>query len=117
MPEVGGGLLGVFGDSVPGQEEEFERWYEDEHLYERSAIEGFLFSRRYISLEGQNQSLVLYEVTKPEVLHSEAYLVESRGRNRQPRLVGGGPASSGHSSGWSAKRPRRSTRRSWTSGT
>lgn len=73
MPEVGGGLLAVLADAAAGQEAEFERWYEDDHLYERAAIEGFLYSRRYISVEGQPHSLTLYEITGPEVLHGEAY--------------------------------------------
>ncbi len=73
MPEVGGGLLVVLADATPGLEAEFERWYEDDHLYERSAIEGFLYSRRYISLEGEPRSLTLYELTGPEVVHGEGY--------------------------------------------
>src|SRR5262245_55221564 len=57
MGVVGGGLLLVVCDAAPGQEEELERWYEDQHLYERSAIDGFYFSRRYISLRGEPSSL------------------------------------------------------------
>lgn len=73
MPEVGEGLLAVLADEAPGQYEEMERWYEDDHLYERSAIEGFLYSRRYISVQGQPRSLTLYEISGPEVLHGEGY--------------------------------------------
>lgn len=73
MPGVGGGLLAVLADEAPGQLEEMERWYEHDHLYERSAIEGFLYSRRYISLEGEPRSLTLYEIDGPEVLHGEGY--------------------------------------------
>jgi hypothetical protein len=73
MPEVGGGLLAVLADEAPGQLEEMERWYEDDHLYERSAIEGFLYSRRYISVQGQPRSLTLYEIDGPEVLHGAGY--------------------------------------------
>ena len=73
MPGVGGGLLAVLADEAPGQLAEMERWYEDAHLYERSAIEGFLYSRRYISLTGQPRSLTLYEIDGPEVLHGEGY--------------------------------------------
>ena len=73
MPEVGGGLLAVLAEEAPGQLEEMERWYEDDHLYERSAIEGFLYSRRYISVQGEPRSLTLYEITGPEVLHGDGY--------------------------------------------
>ena len=73
MPGVGGGLLLVLADEAPGQLDEMERWYEDDHLYERSAIEGFLYSRRYTSLRGTPRSLTLYEIDGPEVLHGDGY--------------------------------------------
>ena len=73
MAKVGGGLLAVLCDAAPGQEQALEDWYEHEHLFERSAIEGFLYSRRYLSIEGQPKSLALYEITGPDVLHGDAY--------------------------------------------
>ena len=76
--EVGRGLLAVLADPREGMAAEFDRWFEDEHLYERSAIEGALFSRRYVSLEGTPHSLALYELARPEVLHEDAYLGASK---------------------------------------
>ena len=74
MPEIGGGLLAVLADPAPGSEQVLENWYEHQHLYERSAIDGFLYSRRYLSVEDQPLSLALYDVTGPAVLHGDAYL-------------------------------------------
>ena len=73
MPKVGGGLLAVLCDAAPGREQDLEDWYEHEHLYERSAIDGFLYSRRYISIQGEPRSLALYELTGPQVVHAEPY--------------------------------------------
>jgi hypothetical protein len=73
MPKVGGGLLAVLCDPAPGQESALEDWYEHQHLYERSAIEGFFYSRRYLSVQGQPKSLALYEISGTDVLHGEAY--------------------------------------------
>ena len=89
MPEVGGGLLAVLADPAPGRSNALEDWYEHQHLYERSAIEGFLYSRRYLSLEGQPYSLALYDVTRPAVLHGEAYLgaLQNERRTNQARAA------------------------------
>src|SRR5437660_1769079 len=74
MPEVGGGLLLVLGDPTPGHEQDLEDWYEHQHLYERSAIEGFLFSRRYLSVKGEPLSLALYELEDAGVVRRAPYL-------------------------------------------
>ena len=73
MPEVGGGLLLVLAEPREGMDEEFERWYEDEHLYERCAIEGFTVARRYIAIEGRPRSIALYEAKRAEDIGGEAY--------------------------------------------
>ena len=72
--EVGGGLLAVLADPRDGMAAELDRWFEDEHLYERSAIDGVLCSRRYVSLQGTPNALALYELASPAVLHEDAYL-------------------------------------------
>ena len=82
MPDVGGGLLLVLADEAPGQYLEMERWYEDDHLYERSAIEGFLYSRRYLALEGTPRSLTLYELTDAGVVHGDGYAKAWERENR-----------------------------------
>ena len=88
MPEVGGGLLAVLCDAAPGQELALEDWYENQHLYERSAIEGFFYSRRYLSIQGQPRSLALYEITGSDVLHGEAYQGALRNERRAREALG-----------------------------
>ena len=67
------GLLLVMIDIEPEFEEEFNRWYNEEHLPERLACPGFLSGRRFVSVEGAPKYLALYDLESPDVLQSEAY--------------------------------------------
>jgi len=67
------GLLLVMMDIDPEHEEEFNRWYNEEHVPERLSIPGFLTGRRFLAIEGSPKYLALYELESPEVLESEEY--------------------------------------------
>jgi hypothetical protein len=54
-------------------EEDFNRWYDREHLEERVAIEGFIEARRYVAEEGAPKYLCLYSTTTIDALNSPAY--------------------------------------------
>jgi len=69
----GTGLLLVMMDVDPDHEEEFNRWYDEEHFPERLQCVGFLSARRYVAEEGSPKYLAIYEMESPEVLQSEAY--------------------------------------------
>jgi hypothetical protein len=60
-------------DVDPAHEDEFNRWYDREHLLERVAIAGFLEARRYVAHEGHPKYLSLYSTEIFEVLDSPAY--------------------------------------------
>jgi hypothetical protein len=60
-------------------EEEFNAWYDEEHLPERLAIPGFRSARRWVA--GRTY-LATYELDSAEVLSSSPYL--SRYRNQTP---------------------------------
>jgi hypothetical protein len=69
----GRGLLLVAIDVDPAHEDDFNRWYDEEHLPERLQCEGFLSARRYVALEGEPKYLALYELEDPGVLDRAAY--------------------------------------------
>jgi hypothetical protein len=69
----GSGLLLVMIDIDPAYEEEFNRWYEEEHFPERVRCPGFLSARRFVSVEGEPKYLAFYELEDPSVLDSEPY--------------------------------------------
>jgi len=67
------GLLTAWLNVPPEHEEEFNRWYNTEHIQERVGIPGFLNGRRYLSLEGEPKYFALYELETPDAVYSEAY--------------------------------------------
>jgi hypothetical protein len=73
MPLAGKGMLLTSMDIDATDEEDFNRWYDREHLQERVAIEGFIEARRYVAHTGSPKYLCLYSTTTIEVLDSPAY--------------------------------------------
>jgi hypothetical protein len=74
MATPGKGLLAVWTDIPTHIEEDFNRWYDDEHLAERAGIPGFLNAWRYTSLQGTPKYFALYDTVDAQVLHSDTYL-------------------------------------------
>ncbi|MCF8110055.1 MAG: hypothetical protein K9J85_01060 [Desulfobacteraceae bacterium] len=67
------GLLLAMLEPGEGMWEEFNDWYDTEHIPERSGVPGFLEISRFIVCEGYPKSLALYDLESPQVLESEAY--------------------------------------------
>jgi hypothetical protein len=67
------GLLLVMIDIEPEYEEEFNRWYREEHFPERMNCPGILNGRRFLALEGGPKYLAIYDLESPEVLDSPDY--------------------------------------------
>ena len=68
------GVLAIFNDCRAGREEEFEAWFQGEHLLERLAVPGFLFGRRHQAISGSSGYFNFYLVESPDVLTSNPYL-------------------------------------------
>jgi len=77
------GLLLVLADPPPDFEEEFNAWYDTEHLPERAALPGFETALRFTSLGDGPRYAALYDLTSPDVLDGEGYLAVS-GANFSP---------------------------------
>ena len=73
MAKKGTGLLMVWADVPADKEEEFNRWYNEEHLPERMAIPGFLGGARYEAVKGGPKHLACYELESAAVMESPAY--------------------------------------------
>ena len=73
MPMAGTGMLMTSMDIGPAHEQEFNQWYDREHLAERVAIEGFLEARRYVAVNAAPKYLGLYSTASFDVLDSDAY--------------------------------------------
>ena len=72
-PTKGTALLMVWADVPAAQEDDFNRWYNDEHLPERMAIPGFLGGARYEAVKGGPKHLACYELESAAVLEGAAY--------------------------------------------
>src|SRR3954471_12339671 len=73
MPLAGKGMLLTSMDVEAADEQDFNRWYDREHLQERVAIDGFLEARRYVAHAGRPKYLSLYSTRTFDVLDSPAY--------------------------------------------
>jgi hypothetical protein len=73
MPLSGQGMLISFANIDASHEEEFNRWYDKEHLVERVAIPGFMEARRYVAVASEYKYLALYTTVDIQSLDGPAY--------------------------------------------
>ena len=74
MPDKKGrGLLMVFADVPAEVEEEFNRWYDEEHIPERLSIPGVLNAARYVAVRGGPKYLACYELSEATAWYSDAW--------------------------------------------
>jgi hypothetical protein len=78
------GLLLTMTEALPEHEEEFNAWYDTEHVAERLSIPGFVSAQRWVA-EGRcdprvaaerriGRYLATYELARPEILETPEYL-------------------------------------------
>ncbi len=70
----GTGMLAVWCDIPETLENEFNRWYNQEHVFERLSVPGVLSAARYESVVSGPKHLAIYELESPHVLKSDEYL-------------------------------------------
>jgi hypothetical protein len=70
------GLLLTMTEPPAHLEEEFNAWYDEEHLVERLGVPGFRSARRWVAegKPGEGRYLATYELDSAAVLTSAAYL-------------------------------------------
>jgi len=71
-PDAPGELL-IWTSVDPAHEQDFNQWYDQEHMQERAAIKGFRWSRRYYSDTCARPYLALYQTDTLHVFTSEPY--------------------------------------------
>ena len=77
------GFLLVLMQPPPAFEDEFNAWYDTEHIAERCATPGFETGLRFVCLDGTPKFLAMYDLARPQVLDSPEYLRGS-GDNASP---------------------------------
>jgi hypothetical protein len=58
----GTGLLMAWMDIDAAYEDEFNHWYNEEHIGRLLAVPGFLSAARYVALRGAPKYLAMYEL-------------------------------------------------------
>ena len=71
--EKGTGVLMVFTEVPADKEEEYNRWYSEEHLGDVLAIHGVLSGAQYSAVKGGPNYLACYELESPRVVESQAF--------------------------------------------
>ena len=67
------GLLQVQLDIDPAYDDEFNRWYTDEHFTAITSFPGILAGRRFRNIADPHKYLALYDLESPEILNSPEY--------------------------------------------
>jgi hypothetical protein len=67
------GLLSVRLDIDPAHEEEFNRWYTEEHFPAITGFPGVLAGRRFQSLTEPHRYLALYDLESTRILETPEY--------------------------------------------
>jgi hypothetical protein len=67
------GFLLVLMQPPPAFEDEFNAWYDTEHVPERVAVPGFESGRRYVCIDGYPKYLAMYDMAHEDVLETEGY--------------------------------------------
>lgn len=68
-----GGLLAVGLVPQQGYDEEYNAWYDQEHIPFLMQVPGVLRARRFRAVEGEPRYLALYDLTEPGIRGSEAF--------------------------------------------
>ncbi len=69
----GKGIFMVFTDVDPKHEEEFNAWYDTEHLSDVLAVPGVLSGARYSAYKGGPKYLAVYELSSSDVFGSPGF--------------------------------------------
>ena len=72
-PAGAGGLLVNAMNVDPAHEQEFNEWYDHEHIPALSKVPGTICARRYRDLTGTHRYLALYHLDTPEVTMTDAW--------------------------------------------
>ena len=67
------GVLLALNDVVSEMEDDFNHWYQQQHLDERLGLPGFCRARRYHSVNGQPKYMVVFDCESIDVLDSPSY--------------------------------------------
>ena len=78
MAKKGRGILLVYADVDEKHDEEFNAWYNTEHLPQLLSMPGFLDAARYVAVKGGPKYLAAYELESVEAIRSPEFVNRRR---------------------------------------
>lgn len=78
----------------PENDEEFNRWYNEEHVPERLECPGFVVARRFKAVEGEFEHqealnyLAIYELESLDALKGELYMTRAANHTEWTKRIG-----------------------------
>src|SRR4051794_37755375 len=91
MEQKGRGIFMVYVDIDAQHAQEFNEWYNKEHLPELLSVPGILSAARYEAIKGGPQYLAFYELESVAVLQTPAFTNRPRtpwGQKVSPTVIG-----------------------------
>ena len=92
MAKKGTGIHDHVGRNSSGDvEEEFNRWYNEEHLAELLSVPGVLNAARYEATSSGPKHMAVYELESPAVIETDAFKNRPRtewGKKVSPTVIG-----------------------------
>ena len=77
MAQKGRGIFMVYVDIDAQRVQEFNKWYNEEHLPELLSVPGILSAARYEAIKGGPKYLACYELESVAVMQTPAFTVHS----------------------------------------
>jgi hypothetical protein len=91
MASKGKGIFLVYTDIDPKYDEEFNAWYNTEHLPELLALPGFLDAARYVATKGGPKYLAVYELADVGAVQTKEFKerqISPWSRRVSPTVIG-----------------------------
>ena len=92
MAKKGRAIYLVYTDLADDRyDEEFNAWYDTQHVPQLMAIVGILDAARYVAVKGGPKYLAVYELESAEVMQSDAFVNRPRtpwDQRMSPRVIG-----------------------------
>jgi hypothetical protein len=81
------GCLIITNNIDPAHEDEFNTWYQSEHLDDRLGVTGFMTARRYVAVDAPQRYAAVYETVSADVLLSPTYAALLRSPSAGTRAI------------------------------
>ena len=80
-------MLAIWNNANKNFLNEYEEWYNNEHLYERLSVPDINIARRFVSLKSNYNYFTSYEATTPKTFFSNEYINKLNNPTKKTKFV------------------------------